>query len=131
MQILTFFINDKAYAIDVALIDSIENIMIITPIPKANKQIMGLISNRGSVIPVINTALLLKEKVVTVDFRKLIITNVGNEKIALAVEDIEDVMNIEENNIEVIDKEKNIIVVKIDSILLQLINKVHLSNIKN
>lgn len=122
MKILTFILNREKYAIGVDMVSTIENVTQITPIPKSKEIIIGLISSRGCVIPVINTNLLLNNNSNN-DFNKFIITNIKDEKLALAVDDIEDVLDIEESDIEFINKDSNISVVTINSAIITLLNK--------
>ena len=121
MQILIFLLRDEKFAIDITLVDTIENKMPITPVPKSKKYVIGLISNRGSVIPVINTSLLLNRKDTSNVFEKLIIINLENEKLALAVNEIDDVLDIEEKNIQNVNEKKDFSIVNINSNIITLL----------
>lgn len=129
MQILTFMLREEQFAIDITLVDTIENKMPITPVPKCKKYVIGLISNRGSVIPVINTSLMLNDKYATNTFEKFIIINLGNEKLALAVNDINDVLDIEEKNIENVNKDENFSIVNVNSNVITLLTYKQLKKI--
>lgn len=129
MQILTFLIRDKYYAIGIDLVETIQNKGAMTPVPKAKKMVLGLISSRGSVIPVINMRLLLEGDDRNPDFNKYILVNVGSEKLALAVDDIEDVIDIDESAIEYLDKEEVVSLVKFQGNLLTLLNRKQLERI--
>ncbi len=129
MQILTFLLREEQFAIDINLVDTIENKMPITPVPKSKKYVTGLISNRGNVIPVINTSLILNDKETSSVFEKFIIINLDNEKLALAVNEIDDVLDIEEKNIENINKEKSISIVNVNSNVITLLTYEQLKKI--
>jgi purine-binding chemotaxis protein CheW len=129
MQILTFLLGEEKFAIDVSLVDTIENKTAITTVPKSKKCVIGLISNRESILPVINTHLLLNQNDEINDFEKLIIVNIENEKLAIAVDDVDDVILIEESNIEVIDKSNNFSVVNFDSNIITLLTYEQLKKI--
>jgi|GEM_PF-2007183 len=115
MQILTFLIENEPFALDITLVDTIQNKMPITPVPNSKKYVIGLISNRGNVIPVINTSLMLDADTTDNIYEKFIIINLGNEKLALAVNEIDDVLEIEEKDIENINKDEDFSIVNINS----------------
>lgn len=97
MQVLVFLLDEEKYAVNTAMVDTIENMCPISPVPKARKHIEGLINFRGNAIPVINTRMILdlKENCDQLD-QKLLIINHKNQKMALAVTDAEEVIEAEE-----------------------------------
>lgn len=129
MQVLTFFLGQERFAIDIRLVDTIENKMPITPVPKSKNYITGLISNRGNVIPVINTCLILSDEGADSILEKLIIINLENEKIALAVSEIDDVLDVEEKNIETINQNEDMCVVNINANIISLLTYKQLKKI--
>jgi len=129
MQILTFLLKDERYAIDITLVNTIENKMPLTPVPNSKKYVIGLISNRGSVIPVINTSLMLDDKDINNIFEKFIIISIGNEKLALAVNEIDDVVEIEEKNIENINNDEDFSIVNVNSNVITLLTYKQLKKI--
>lgn len=129
MQVLTFFLEQELYAIDITLVDTIENKMPITPVPGSQKSILGLISNRGAVLPVINTSLVLNTETTKDLFEKLIIVNLENEKLALAVSEIDDVLDIEEEHIEKIGGDEALSVINMNSNIISLLTYKSLKNI--
>ena len=54
MQILTFLLGEEKFALDIKLIDTIENEMPATFVPKAKNYVKGLINIRGRILPVID-----------------------------------------------------------------------------
>lgn len=129
MQILIFVIKEKEYAIEINRVDTIEKLETMTYIPKSNKEIMGLISSRGHVITVIDTSKLVMHIVDQNELRKLIIITVRGEKIALAVTDIEDVIDIDEQSVEFVDDAKEVSVVNIGDKVVMLLNENQLDKI--
>lgn len=121
MQILTFLLNEDHFAIDITLVDTLKNKMPVTPVPNSKKYIIGLISNRGSVIPVINTSLLFNENNTNSIFEKYIIINLGNEKLALAVNEIDDVLQIEEKSIQNINNDEDFSIINVNSNIITLL----------
>ncbi|MDF2614884.1 MAG: cheW4 [Clostridia bacterium] len=129
MQVLTFFLGPERFAIDIKLVDTLENKMPITPVPKSKTYITGLISHRGDVIPVINTCLILSEDSIDNLLEKLIIINLESGKIALAVSGIDDVLDIEEENIETVNLNEDMSVVNIDTHIIPLLTYKQLKKI--
>ena len=121
MQILTFLIDEEKFAVDIGLVDTIEKSMPITQVPGAKKYVTGLISNRGDVIPVINSGLILNKKEPKDAFENLIIVNVENDKFALAVNEIDDVMDIEPEDIKKVNGENSMPVVKVNSDIITVL----------
>ena len=129
MQVLIFIIKEKAYAIEINRVDTIEKLEEMTYIPKAKKEIMGLISSRGHVITVIDTSMLVKQSVSQDELKKLIVITVRGEKIALAVTDIEDVIDIEPQNIEFVDDNNEISVINVNDEVVMFLNENQLDKI--
>ncbi len=129
MQVLIFIIKEKAYAIEINRVDTIEKLEEMTYIPKSKKEIMGLISSRGRVITVIDTSMLVKQSVSQDELKKLIVLTVRGEKIALAVTDIEDVIDIEPQNIEFVDDHNEISVINVNDEVVMFLNENQLDKI--
>ncbi|MBF4693159.1 chemotaxis protein CheW [Fusibacter ferrireducens] len=129
MQVLIFIIKDKEYAIEINRVDTIEKLEAMTYIPKSDKEIMGLISSRGHVITVIDTSKLVMHKVDQEELKKLIIITVRGEKIALAVTDIEDVIDVDEQGVEFVDNARAVSVININERVVMLLNENQLDKI--
>ena len=129
MQILTFLIGEEKFAIDIGLVETIENKMPITVVPKSKKYVTGLISSRGNVIPVINSETILNKKEQSDIFEKLIIVNIENDKFALAVNEIDDVMDIEPEDIIKVNGEDNLPVIKVNSDIITVLTHDELKKI--
>lgn len=121
MQILTFLLGEEKFALDIKLVDTIEYTMPVTFVPKAKAYVKGLINIRGSVLPVIDIDMILNQKNKLIDIKKFIIAKVDNEKLALAVSDIDDVLEIEDKDVEIICSEENTPVVNYDNNIIILL----------
>lgn len=98
MQVLTFSLNNEQYAVDTSIVDTIENISSITFVPKARKHVKGLINFRGYALPVIDIKMIFNlENTSDKPDQKLIIINNKNQKMALSVTDVNEVIDIEES----------------------------------
>lgn len=122
MEILTFILGNEKFAINVELVDTIEYKMPITVVPKSKNYVIGLINIRGSVLPVIDTNIILKKCAnISDDLDKLIIAKVKNERLALAVTEIDDVLEIADENVQIIYSEKDIPVINFDNNIISLL----------
>lgn len=129
MEVLTFLIKNDRYAINIALIDAIENRIPVTPVPKAKDYVIGLINIRGNVLPVIDIGMVLGINTIDNDFQKLVIANLESGRIALAVTDIDEVLNVDNNDIETINNAKNLSVINVDGDVITLLTKNYLFNL--
>ncbi|KAA0257440.1 purine-binding chemotaxis protein CheW [Deferribacter autotrophicus] len=100
-QFVIFTLLNEKFAIDIMKIDEIIRMMEITPIPKADYFIEGIINLRGKVIPVIDLKkkLGLSETEYTKTTR-IIVVNIRNKKIGVIVDSVDEVVRIDDNKIE-------------------------------
>ena len=129
IQILTFLLGEDKFALDIKLVDTIEYKMPVTYVPKAKNYVKGLINIRGKVLPVIDINMIIGNKNKQIEVKKFIIANVDNESLALAVSDIEDVLQIEESDVEIICFDKDTPVIKYDDSVMILVTYDDLKNI--
>lgn len=104
MQIVVFKLGDEHFAVETDRVQSINDIMSITRVPKAPKYIKGLINLRGSIKSLVDLNLLLNvshEK----EQNNIIILTVEDEEIGILVDEVEEVLDIEEKNIQKLDKD--------------------------
>lgn len=122
MQVLIFIVSGKKYAIPIDMVETIENKANMTIIPKSKDAILGLTSIRGGVVPVINAGSILTGEPSDV-MEKLIVVQHGNEKYALAVEDVDDVLDVEAENIKIVNDDEALSVIMVDEELIYLVTR--------
>lgn len=120
MQVLTFITSKKKYAIPIELVETIENKSNLTIIPKSKDEMLGLTSIRGGVVPVINAGSILTGKP-SVELAKLIVLHHGNEKYALAVDDVDDVLDVDDEDVKMINDDETLRVIKHEEELMYLV----------
>ena len=106
MQIVVFKLGEEHFAVETDRVQSINDTMGITKVPKAPSYIKGLINLRGSIKSLVDINLLLdvspgKEQ------NNIIILTVEDEEIGISVDEVEEVLDIDEKNIQKVDKESN------------------------
>jgi purine-binding chemotaxis protein CheW len=92
-----FRLDEQRYGIDISIVNAIEKQVELVPMPDAADHIKGVINLRGEVIPVLN----LKEKF-NMDSRSTekesaIIIKIGEMIVALEVDAVEGIHDVEEN----------------------------------
>lgn len=97
-QPVVFGLDDEFYGIDIAYVNAIEREQQIVRVPNSSNVIKGIINLRGEVIPVID---LRKKFGITREAKEteLIIINLENNKIAIEVDRVEEIHDIDAANI--------------------------------
>lgn len=106
MQVVIFRIGDEQFAVETSKVQSINDIMEITKVPKAPKYIKGLINLRGNIISLLDINLLLDIEKNDAEQNNIIILEVDDEQVGMTVDEVDEVLEIEENIIEKIETER-------------------------
>lgn len=123
MEILTFLLGEDKYALDISAVETIENIITTTKVPNGKEYLIGLINIRGETIPLIDTSILLKIDTQNPEYKKIIIIKYNSENIALAVSDIDNVLNISEDDLNPLNNSTDDTVINNDNEIITLITK--------
>ena len=102
-QYIVFCINGENFGIDIAQINSIILMPNITFVPKMPEYFEGIMSLRGSVIPVINLRkrMNLEAKEYDKDTRIIVINLEDDKMMGIIVDEVKEVMNITNDQIQV------------------------------
>ena len=106
MQIVVFKLGDEHFAVETDRVQSINDIMSITRVPKAPKYIKGLINLRGSIKSLVDLNLLLNVSHED-EQNNIIILTVEDEEIGILVDEVEEVLDIDEKSIQKLDKDND------------------------
>ena len=106
MQIVVFKLGDEHFAVETDRVQSINDIMSITKVPKATSYIKGLINLRGSIKSLVDLNLLLDVNHGN-EQNSIIILTVEDEEIGISVDEVEEVLDIDEKNIQKLDKDND------------------------
>ncbi|ALP91801.1 MULTISPECIES: chemotaxis protein CheW [Clostridium] len=106
MQIVVFKLGDEHFAVETDRVQSINDIMSITKVPKAPSYIKGLINLRGSIKSLVDLNLLLDVNHGN-EQNSIIILTVEDEEIGISVDEVEEVLDIDEKNIQKLDKDND------------------------
>lgn len=106
MQVVIFKLNDEQFAVETSKVQSINDMMEVTKVPKAPEYIKGLINLRGNVISLLDINLILKIEKTENAQKNIIILEMQDELVGIAVDEVDEVLEINENNIEKNDEDK-------------------------
>lgn len=106
MQIVVFKLGDEHFAVETDRVQSINDIMSITRVPKAPAYIKGLINLRGSIKSLVDLNLLLDVNRGN-EQNNIIILTVEDEEIGISVDEVEEVLDIDEKSIQKLNKDND------------------------
>lgn len=94
-----FVLNEEVYGIDINSVNAIEQAQKVIHVPNAPEYIKGIINLRGEVIPVYNLRNKFRMEEKSVDVTKLIITKVKELLVAVEVDEVKEIHNIDKADI--------------------------------
>lgn len=96
MKLIIFKLNNEWYGIDIDLVSAIEKMQPVVRIPNSVPYVQGIMNLRGSIIPVcsLRNRFNLPEAEVT-DNTKFLVTTVGNTQLALTVDMVDGIYDIQ------------------------------------
>ena len=99
MQFVVFKLGEEHFAVETEKIQSINDMMTITEVPKSPDYIKGLINLRGSIKSLVDINLLLN---INSENKKnnIIILKLYEEEIGISVDEVEEVIEVDESNIQ-------------------------------
>lgn len=100
VEVITFLLDKEEYAVDIHQVKEVIKIRELTEVPKAPKDIMGVISLRGIVIPILNLRGRLGMPVKNDGGERIIIVRDGAGLLGLLVDTVRHVIRITEKSIE-------------------------------
>lgn len=100
LQPIVFRLGKEIYGINIAYVNAIEHKHEIVRVPNSSGNIKGIINLRGEVVPVVD----LKAKFnlddrTAAEENEFIIVNLENRKIAIEVDGVEKIQNLEDKDI--------------------------------
>ena len=108
VQYIVVQIGNEQYGIDIKYIENIVRSQKITRVPKAQSYFRGVINLRGEICPIMSMRIKLAlEPDVITDKTRFIIVKVDGASIGVIVDQVKEVVTLEEENIEHVDKTTN------------------------
>jgi purine-binding chemotaxis protein CheW len=107
MQVVVFKVNEEQFAVEAAKVQSINDMMEITKVPKSAEYIKGLINLRGTIISLLDINLLLNIEKAEGSQENIIILNLQDESVGVTVDQVDEVLEIEEDLVERVETDRN------------------------
>lgn len=108
VQYIVVQIGNEQYGIDIKYIENIVRSQKITRVPKAQPYFRGVINLRGEICPIMSMRIKLAlEPDIITDKTRFIIVKVDGASIGVIVDQVKEVVTLEEENIEHVDKTTN------------------------
>ncbi|MBI9068209.1 MAG: chemotaxis protein CheW [Salinivirgaceae bacterium] len=105
MKLITFKLANQTFALPLADVERVIQVVEMRKLPKTPKSICGIINMHGEILPVINIRLLFMLPVREIELSdQLIIATISSRKVALLVDSTHDVVEIDEEEIIKADK---------------------------
>ncbi len=97
---LTFVLAGEQYCIGIKAVNSIQNMMPVTPLPQTPSYVRGVMNLRGTIIPVINTRTKFgMPEIEPTGETGIIILEVDGKQIGILVDSVKEVLDIDESQI--------------------------------
>lgn len=106
MQFVVFKLGEEHFAVETEKIQSINDMMTITEVPKSPDYIKGLINLRGSIKSLVDINLLLNI-ISNKRQNNIIILKLDEEEIGISVDEVEEVIEVDEVDIQKISSHKS------------------------
>jgi purine-binding chemotaxis protein CheW len=100
VQVVVFNIGDEQFAVETSKVQSINDLMKITKVPKAPSYIKGLVNLRGNIISILDINLLLGMTEGDDKNDNIIILKLEDELVGITVDNVDEVMEFNEEELE-------------------------------
>ncbi|MCH3964338.1 MAG: chemotaxis protein CheW [Clostridium sp.] len=108
MQVVIFKLSNEQFAVETSKVQSINDYMEITKVPRAPSHIKGIINLRGNVISILDINLLMdvpKQGNSKQSEESIIILEMEEELVGIVVDQVDEVLDLDESMIEKITDE--------------------------
>ncbi len=106
MQVVIFKLKNEQFAVETSRVQTISEAMTVTKVPKAPEYVKGLINLRGSVLSLLDINLLLNIGENHAEQESTIILKLQDELIGVAVDQVDEVLEVDESIIENVQDDK-------------------------
>jgi len=101
IELLSFWVADEEYAVDILEIGEIIKVPEITEVPRAPKWLLGVISLRGTVVPILDLRIVLKlDRQEISRASRVLVLRAGDEPVGILVDRVTSVVRLERTQIE-------------------------------
>ena len=129
MQVVIFKLGNEQFAVESSKVKGINDKTEITKVPKAPAYIRGIINLRGNVITLLDINMLLGVSTVKSDTGNVILLEMENELVAIIVDQVDEVMDIDEKIIENIDENNGDCIDGVINLTDRIITKINIDKL--
>ncbi|MBC7792220.1 MAG: purine-binding chemotaxis protein CheW [Clostridia bacterium] len=100
-ELLAFWLGDEEYAIDILEIQELIKLPLVTPVPRARDGVLGIISLRGTIVPVLDLSVMLAlDKRPVSRSSRVVVLRAGGDPVGLVVDRVTSVVRFDREKIE-------------------------------
>jgi purine-binding chemotaxis protein CheW len=100
-QLVTFFLGEEQFGLDIAHVREINRLMRITPVPRAPESVEGVINLRGQVVPVVDLRRQFKLPTRDHDRRtRIVVVELEGVSVGFIVDEVSEVVRLPESAID-------------------------------
>ena len=101
VEFLSFWVGDEEYAVDILEIGEIIKVPEITEVPRAPQWLLGIISLRGTVVPILDLRIVLKLDPQEISrSSRVLVLRADGEPVGILVDRVTSVVRLERSDIE-------------------------------
>lgn len=101
-QTIVFKLGDECYGVDIFRVNEIIRMRDITPIPRTEAHIRGLVNLRGKTIPVVDLKLRLGMSPFTeTDHTRIIVLDNEDGTVGILVDEVREVVTLDTNSVDI------------------------------
>ncbi|MBU0516804.1 MAG: chemotaxis protein CheW [Proteobacteria bacterium] len=100
-QMVTFFLGDEEFGVDITHVREINRLMLITPVPRAPASVEGVINLRGQVVPVVDLRRQFGLPALEHDRRtRIVVVDLEGTAVGFLVDEVSEVLRLPESAVE-------------------------------
>lgn len=100
-ELLAFWLGDEEYAIDILEIQELIKLPVVTHVPRAGEGVLGIISLRGTIVPIVDLAVMLKlDKRPISRSTRVVVLRADGDPVGLVVDRVTSVVRLDREKIE-------------------------------
>ena len=104
-ELLAFWLGDEEYAIDILEIQELIKLPVVTHVPRAGNAVLGIISLRGTIVPVLDLSVMLKlESRPATRSTRVVVLRAGGDPVGLVVDRVTSVVRLDREKIEAVPR---------------------------
>lgn len=101
VELLAFWVADEEYAVDIVEIQEIIKLPFITEVPRVKSSILGIISLRGTIVPVLDLRVVLGlDRRSVTRFSRILVLRADGDYVGLLVDRVTSVVRFERDKLE-------------------------------